>query len=618
MGKTFFMYRLYELKHIKLYILPYLTKYLHISHRRPADPRKTIQNTKTPEQNKNVPVKLRPTKSFYGSVSSLHQSPGLSDRKHGGSVSNLRRSVSASNLRTPSKRPTAANAQLSTEYSNKVLKVLQRDESFYSKLKLNGNLKSMTAKQFVEIIGYLANKICGKNIINRQTDYETDIMGFLKTVNYPYTVTKSSLKTPNTLHAFHECVALLAWLSDFLPADDGKDVLKETNEMAIVADECFPSVDYTKYFSEVVRTGFRLWNSDQADEFEELKDHLKDEYAANKLNGNVEGREHLQQITETIKEEIQQLNLVPYVIKNEKRYEAIETRLKHYNLHQSQLKITCDVKADEWEAIKINVGDLQQRIEAKQLAVELLSQKIRMQRYSIAQIKEISEELDQMKVIIAAAKNEISEIKDKGELLLIQQARLTKNKNDLIVLINQKTEHIMKIVKATSVKIGITDDEIRLEPTAGFRQINGLERFFKRLLQATNTALYQCDQEEIQKQALSKELTMRKIKLVQLLNDARAKLQSSENELSAINLYGLEKVEEMKASYAELTFKVNSLDEIIRTIEAQIQQKQKECEDIEEDTRMAVCVFDKRFKELLDVKQKYIEKLDGFIGSIQK
>lgn len=129
----------------------------------------------------------------------------------------LRRSSSNANLRTPrtghasrspgNRTPSTINGTISNSEQNrrmanenvaKVMELIQSSRTFFKSLNLgNGGLKTMTINQFIDIISFFMVKIGGKNTITKiRNNHESIIVSFLQTLNYPYVVNKSCLKTP--------------------------------------------------------------------------------------------------------------------------------------------------------------------------------------------------------------------------------------------------------------------------------------------------------------------------------------------------------------------------------------------------------------------------------------
>lgn len=139
----------------------------------------------------------------------------MAERRH--THSNLRRSSSITNLRTP--RPTpgmrspgirtpstiglTSNSEQARRHANdntqKVMEMIQLNRAFFNRLNIgNGGLKSMTSNQFIEIISFFMVKIAGKNLLSKScpNNHENVIMTFIQALKYPYLVNKACFKTP--------------------------------------------------------------------------------------------------------------------------------------------------------------------------------------------------------------------------------------------------------------------------------------------------------------------------------------------------------------------------------------------------------------------------------------
>ncbi|XP_047994917.1 uncharacterized protein LOC125233093 [Leguminivora glycinivorella] len=76
-------------------------------------------------------------------------------------------------------------------------------------------IRPLTIARFVDIVGSLLTAITGDDKLNND-NYVTKLPHMCKRLLYPGTLSKSWLKTVNTLHAFPQALALIAYLLDLL------------------------------------------------------------------------------------------------------------------------------------------------------------------------------------------------------------------------------------------------------------------------------------------------------------------------------------------------------------------------------------------------------------------
>lgn len=184
------------------------------------------------------------------------------------------------------------------EKAHHVIETLHRHE-FQIRLNPVNGLKSMTAKQFVEIIQFFRHKITGKNPLpnDRQSNAEPELLAFIQKLAYPVTVAKSWFKTPTAPHAYADCVALLAWLADFMPEPNEFD--DATYPMA--ADAALPNAEYTHHFSAGAYRAFPLWSKGDDDGFAAIVEPLIDANVADRMDGRVNGGAELDRLTRELR-----------------------------------------------------------------------------------------------------------------------------------------------------------------------------------------------------------------------------------------------------------------------------------------------------------------------------
>lgn len=93
------------------------------------------------------------------------------------------------------------NRRQANENAAKVIEQLQSHRTFFNRLNLsNGNIKSMTSNQFIEIISFFMMKIAGKNFLSksRPNNHDEVILTFIQQLKYPYAVNRACFKSPNS------------------------------------------------------------------------------------------------------------------------------------------------------------------------------------------------------------------------------------------------------------------------------------------------------------------------------------------------------------------------------------------------------------------------------------
>lgn len=81
------------------------------------------------------------------------------------------------------------------------------------------NLKAMSTKQFLVIMNHLFRQIGGSRY-KLGTNFIEDIIKTMAELEYPYTINKSMLKTPNVPHSINHVIVLIGWLVQLAPRVD--------------------------------------------------------------------------------------------------------------------------------------------------------------------------------------------------------------------------------------------------------------------------------------------------------------------------------------------------------------------------------------------------------------
>lgn len=333
----------------------------------------------------------------------------------------------------------------------KILEVLQRDEEFYSRLNLqSGGLRSMTAKQFMQISTYFISFIASKNITTNR-DFQADplsaIIQFLKQINCPYMVNKSMLRTPNAPHTFDQIVPLLLWLSDFVAFQNVKsDYWLETDDTlsndVFLRDREFPDAEFTAAFSrELMNRGFQMWNN-QSDELLDLQNLLVNSFISAKLKGIIKSVDELNTLIVNVKDKSDKLKKIPCIVKNVCKFETLESQYMNCEELEYNLGQRVSRKQDELASIELNWKDKHGKVQMKEKQIEKVQQQISLQKSNVGEFKELLSRSSSLKMSLNTLNKELETLKNEDSVNQIQLARLLSNKSNAIFKFNN---HIMKI-----------------------------------------------------------------------------------------------------------------------------------------------------------------------------
>lgn len=378
------------------------------------------------------------------------------------------KSAIISNIRTPSGRQSTTNdlnRKTCADNVQKIIAVLQCDEEFYNRLNLNNGLKSMSAKQFLDIIVHFIGIISGKVInIHRSNECETEILKFIKSLNYPSPVNKSWLKTPTAPHAYHECVALLAWMSDLI----GEHYI-DANINAFYSNECdadFPNVEYTKLFSKEIQNGFQLWNRQHDEGYKKWKEDLVEEHLIARMKNRIRNIDELYDLTKNMRIDIDKLKQNDYTIHNEQYAEDVVERMHCNAARKKSLEQNIDEKTKKFAALELTYRDLQNTIDAHHQRIEKKQEIISKQRWNIDEFQLAKAKLLMLEQNIKYLRLEIETIKHDSESHQLHIARLTQQKNVAIATINSIGFKMTRISLMLKPSIEFDANAIHIETNA--------------------------------------------------------------------------------------------------------------------------------------------------------
>lgn len=488
----------------------------------------------------------------------------------------LRRSVSNSNLRTPqSGRPTSnlnrsptratpnTNGEQSrkqvAENSQKVMEILQMDKAFFARINLVNGLKSMTAKQFIDIVAHFSMKISGKNLITAQnasngkqkSTPEVEILSFLQMLNYPYAINKSCLKTPNAQHMFKECVALLAWLSDIIRYSQ-KD---ELAELPMDGGNEFPNETYAKHFSLEVQNAFHLWNEESDEAFCNIQDGLIETFVkAKKGCSSIE--QMIQNVDELKKANaklLQSQAAIERIENDEKTFEAIQCKYNELEQEFEELKIHNAGRIETINRLNALHELKANETKEKKEAFDALFDHIGKQKYSKADIQRVSEKTLLTKQAISSIDQELAQIRENATDLQIKVARMKQQRNAIISDFNGLAFKIAQILaKSHNYENSVNVNDLCLNVSADMDAIQIVCMRLERLhdnVEAHKQRI--CDKNDQQKAKISSFYTQSD-HLESEIKNLKTKFQKVNRSLATINEKILQYQTESKISFAEL------------------------------------------------------------------
>ncbi|XP_063697606.1 kinetochore protein NDC80 homolog [Culicoides brevitarsis] len=291
-------------------------------------------------------------------------------------------------------------------------------------------LRNVSFKQFTGLVELMLEKLVGNRFPLQGID---NIVKALHALDYPFTINKSWLKTPTAGHAFNHVVIMLGWLLNLVDPPlmpEGETELDDFECISnLVHNPEFPTVMYQKIFMEKAKDGFKMWNLQQDDDFEQLNEELANEVVSQSTSG----------VIKTIKK------LDDDVIALEKEQKVLATKAKPSTDQQKYLEIEKEVK------------DLRRVLEGKQEIANQLTQSIAAERkmYEDEQkiLKQREKQIDSLRKQISTQIMSKSEIKQLIEEIYLLRHTLEAEQNSYKRLLQEHDKEPVEVSQLIRQKV---------------------------------------------------------------------------------------------------------------------------------------------------------------------
>lgn len=389
------------------------------------------------------------------------------------------------------------------ENSIKVMEILERDNNFFAQLNLHNGLKSMTVRQFLQIMDYFIRVITGKDMASMfgpkvdvtKVDAVGDrIIEFLYSIDCPYIVTKSTLKTPNAPHTFDQVVMLMLWLGNFCPSMDDAESMFE-----IKCDANLPSVDSTKRFSEDVMKSFQLFNSEMEDQNESLIASMVDNFISAKTNGNVNSVNDLGVEIKRLHTDSEQLKNTPILIPNEQLFKALKSDYDTCINQQEPLNTSIATKEDQLASFDVEWHNKKEALHSKWNEIRVLEKRIAKQKFTTKQMKDAELEIDRLNTEKDRMKVDLQLMHGETNDMVTKEARLLRTLSTKASEFNAENRRIGRVLQKTQVKAD-SNALSEVKPNVSLNELKGIarerENLKKKVHKETNKALLKAEKAE--------------------------------------------------------------------------------------------------------------------------
>ncbi|XP_045538008.1 uncharacterized protein LOC106710305 [Papilio machaon] len=246
-------------------------------------------------------------------------------------------------------------------------------------------LRPLTIARFVDIVADLLGSLYNNPTLNTD-NYVTKLPHITKRLLYPGTVSKSWLRTVNTLHAFPHALALIAYLLDLIHFCESP--IEE--ELIYLAKD-----DFARLKQDFI---FRSWQRFQMPEYQ--FDDLSQEYLQNlkTLLGNDD--EKIQELENKVKKQESELEdeaeaaARADVCRREERLSALLSAVRAEraaSLHDTNL--TDDARAARQRLLGA-LGDIDAEVERAHVESQRLCEEVSAQSMSVSERAQLLEQVD--------------------------------------------------------------------------------------------------------------------------------------------------------------------------------------------------------------------------------
>lgn len=254
-----------------------------------------------------------------------------------------------------------------------------------SMLNQNGSLKPITLKIFVDVTACLLHALEVKHHLTIG-NYMEEIPKIAKKLHYPATVTKSWLKTANTMHSWPHVLGWLSWLVDVCKAKDIAAEVFQIEKLPFVANDVEAETNRNIFLGMI--QFYQLWNEEKLDKeaamIEEYVDKINKQHgdldqAIDDAKRDLEKEQisfrAVEQQSTDIDEEIAGLKGLLNALKNEElkeidRMASMESESRRKIHEIEQLNVNINVLREQIDKDAVRHSELNHIVEKQPMSIE--------------------------------------------------------------------------------------------------------------------------------------------------------------------------------------------------------------------------------------------------------
>lgn len=462
-------------------------------------------------------------------------------------------------------RPATDIKKWSIEESTRITEYLRRVQADVGKDFFNrtDGIRSMSTKDLVSILNFFLASVGNRLEIKSAKDYVEETIKSMDKLKYPYSLTKSSLKTPTAPHSFPNIVQLLSWLKNLHMHQFDQEGWED--ELLVFQENIYPNLESQKYIQSVSTESFKIWNSNQGEEEDQFGD-IEDK-AIGKIIYEKTGISTISKFLQ-INEQ------------NWKKCESLQKDIANIQIPDDQQEklLTLETKSENYQK-EINVLEMNRKC----IEVEISEMRSEIDRLQI-QDKDLLQSIEKLKNAINGQKATVQERDEQVNKILYLEAKVNAAKNTIKeIQENGSNDNVMETRLLSKIPI----------------LIGNLKNFMSRVEDMTKSSvfknIYLDDNKNFQKLLL----TVKKIKAIFI--EAELKYQEKDNNFQQKVANVKEKSNALDMEISAMHCKINVLIDKISALEITSSNLNEEAVTLQE-----FCATHKN-KLISDLKAKDIE-----------
>lgn len=317
----------------------------------------------------------------------------------------------------------------------------------------------MTAKQFVEIIKYFAESICGDKMLIQDNNVD-DVKRFVDFMEYPHQMNKSWFKVPTVSIAYDRNVEFLDWLCDFLPTASNDDSVSGGDgiEYKITEANNLGDQEYVNNFHADLRNGFVIW-SDRTTEFDEWKAKWSQEMITTKT-----GLADIDASIERLETELGNLQTNDSPFGSEQLLHAQQKKRDELTAEVKKMAAAVEEKRIDFQETSNEINQLTLKREQLTFQVSEMKKTIKSQTISADDRQNIIADKTHKSHLATEKRTYLNNLKSINDDYQVKIARMKKQKTNKIFALNAFVQKIFQI--------GVSFDEVTIDQVSFHENCN--------------------------------------------------------------------------------------------------------------------------------------------------